>query len=90
MPHWPNRRRGVRALAFRSVVHPEPAVAQLLATGSLADRQRAYAWIRRRGRTELADRVIADVQRRWGDGETGTLLAACIAGRAAASAHLRG
>lgn len=67
----------IRAGAFGSPALPEPAVAAVVERGALADRRRAYDWIRRHRRAALADRLVEGALPRWGAAEAAVLLSAC-------------
>ena len=70
----------VRAFAFAHLgpraVAPD-TVLRVFLEGSAEDRRRLRRFVKRTGRTDIAEVVIDEIRRELGDGEAGALLAAC-------------
>ncbi|GEC19820.1 hypothetical protein PHY01_21030 [Pseudonocardia hydrocarbonoxydans] len=82
---------GVRARALRAAALPGAALAAVAAHGSLADRARVAARLRRGGHEDVADALLPAVRERWGDGEAAAVLPGCspdvVAGALPGLAH---
>lgn len=89
-----SRHPGVRARALRASALPEAVLAAVAEHGSLADRARVAARLRRGGHEGVADAVLAAVRQRRGDGAAAALLPGCspavVAGELPGLAHAVG
>ncbi|GAA3226952.1 hypothetical protein GCM10017691_16890 [Pseudonocardia petroleophila] len=68
---------GVRARALGAAALPADALAVVAEHGSLADRTRVAARLRRGGHEPLADALLPTVRRRYGDAAAAALLPGC-------------